>query len=60
MSSVSCVWTCETWNYVEYPSPLVYSKFYSSDINLIMVWQIKSQKFQFQTREGDTVRSRRV
>ena len=30
--SLSCnVWTCETWNYVEYSSPLVYSKFYSSD-----------------------------
>ena len=42
VSSVSNVWTCETWNYVEYSSPLVYSKFYSSDINLIMVWLIKS------------------
>ena len=31
VSSVSHVRTCETWNYVEYPSPLVYSKFYSSD-----------------------------
>ena len=29
--SVLSVWTCETWNYVEYSSPLVYSKFYSSD-----------------------------
>ena len=29
--SVSTVWTCETWNYVEYSSPLVYSKFYSND-----------------------------
>ena len=28
--SLSNVWTCETWNYVEYSSPLVYSKFYSS------------------------------
>ena len=27
MSSVSSVQTCETWNYVEYSSPLVYSKF---------------------------------
>ena len=32
--SVSYVWTCETWNYVEYSSPLVYSKFYSSDSKL--------------------------
>ena len=31
VSSVSHVQTCETWNYVEYSSPLVYSKFYSSD-----------------------------
>ena len=31
VSSVLSVWTCETWNYVEYSSPLVYSKFYSSD-----------------------------
>ena len=31
VSSVSHVWTSETWNYVEYSSPLVYSKFYSSD-----------------------------
>ena len=31
VSSVSRVWTCETWNYVEYSSPLVCSKFYSSD-----------------------------
>ena len=31
--SVSSVWTCETWNYVEYSSPLVYLKFYSSDSN---------------------------
>ena len=29
--SVLSVQTCETWNYVEYSSPLVYSKFYSSD-----------------------------
>ena len=29
--SLLCVQTCETWNYVEYSSPLVYSKFYSSD-----------------------------
>ena len=36
------VQTCETWNYVEYSSPLVYSKFYSSDFNFITVWQIKS------------------
>ena len=40
--SVLNVQTCETWNYVEYSSPLVYSKFYSSDSNFIMVWQIKS------------------
>ena len=46
MSSVSHVWTCETWNYVEYPSPLVYFKFYSGDISLIMVWQIKSFNFK--------------
>ena len=31
VSSVSHVRTCETWNYVEYSSPLAYSKFYSSD-----------------------------
>ena len=31
VSSVLNVRTCETWNYVEYSSPLVYSKFYSSD-----------------------------
>ena len=31
VSSVSNVWTCETWNYVETSSPLVYSKVYSSD-----------------------------
>ena len=31
--SVSSVQTCETWNYVETSSPLVYSKFYSSDSN---------------------------
>ena len=30
VSSVSHVQTCETWNYVEYSSPLVHSKFYSS------------------------------
>ena len=29
--SVLNVQTCETWNYVEYSSPLVYPKFYSSD-----------------------------
>ena len=34
VSSVLSVWTCETWNYVENSSPLVYSKFYSSDSKL--------------------------
>ena len=32
---------------MEYLSPLVYSKFYSSDINLITVWLIKSLSFNF-------------
>ena len=31
LSLLHNVQTCETWNYVEYSSPLVYSKFYSSD-----------------------------
>ena len=31
--SVLSVRTCETWNYVENSSPLMYSKFYSSDVN---------------------------
>ena len=31
VSSVLNVWNCETWNYVENSSPLVYSQFYSSD-----------------------------
>ena len=34
VSSVLNVWTCEIWNYVENSSPLVYSKFYSSDSKL--------------------------
>ena len=32
---------------MEYSSPLVYSKFYSSVINFIMVWLIKSLSFNF-------------
>ena len=44
VSSVSSVQTCETWNYVEYSSPLVYSTFYSSDTEFITVWQIKKLK----------------
>ena len=28
--------TCETWNYVKYSSPLVYSKFYSNDSKLCL------------------------
>ena len=31
VSSLSSVRTSEPWNYVENSSPLVYSKFYSSD-----------------------------
>ena len=31
LSLLHNVQTCETWKYVEYSSPLVYSKFYSSD-----------------------------
>ena len=34
VSSISSVWTCETWKYVENSSPLVYFKFYSSDSTL--------------------------
>ena len=34
--SVSSVQTCETWNYVEYFSPLAYSKFYSGDTKICL------------------------
>ena len=46
VSSVSNVQTCETWNYVEYFSPFVYSKFDFSDFNFIIIWQIKSFNFK--------------